>query len=159
MKIYTIGVYNSTEEEFFKKLTQNKIDTFCDIRQKRGVRGAKYSFVNSVKLQKKLDDLGINYLYLEDLAPSDEVRAVQKNIDKETGVQQRERQELDKSFIREYEKKVLKKFDAKKFIEDLNKSGARQIAFFCVEEYHTACHRSIIAESLHKEYNLELKHL
>lgn len=57
MEFFTIGVYNSTENEFFNKLTQNNIDTFCDIRQRRGVRGAKYSFVNSNRLQEKLNDL------------------------------------------------------------------------------------------------------
>lgn len=37
IKIYTIGVYNSTEESFFKKLQDNNIELFCDIRQRRGV--------------------------------------------------------------------------------------------------------------------------
>ena len=63
MKIYTIGVYGSTEEEFFGKLTKFQIDLFCDIRQRRGVRGRQYAFVNSSYLQKKLSDLGIGYLY------------------------------------------------------------------------------------------------
>jgi len=57
MKFYTIGVYNSTEQEYFKKLTDNNIDTFCDIRQRRGVRGSQYSFVNSNRLQAKLNEL------------------------------------------------------------------------------------------------------
>ena len=56
MEFFTIGVYNSTEKEFFEKLTQNNIDTFCDIRQRRGVRGSKYSFVNSNRLQQRLND-------------------------------------------------------------------------------------------------------
>ena len=37
MKFYTIGVYNSTEQEFFNKLIKNNIDAFYDIRQRRGV--------------------------------------------------------------------------------------------------------------------------
>lgn len=45
MKIFTIGVYNSTELQFFKKLSENNIDTFCDIRQRRGGRGREYAFV------------------------------------------------------------------------------------------------------------------
>ncbi len=53
MEFFTIGVYNSSEKEFFDKLLENNIDTFCDIRQRRGVRGAKYSFVNSNRLQQK----------------------------------------------------------------------------------------------------------
>lgn len=45
MEFFTIGVYNSNENTFFKKLVDNRIDTFCDIRQRRGVRGAEYAFI------------------------------------------------------------------------------------------------------------------
>ncbi len=44
MNIFTIGVYGSTEQQFFDKLIENRIDTFCDIRQRRGVRGKEYAF-------------------------------------------------------------------------------------------------------------------
>ncbi|GHT08753.1 hypothetical protein AGMMS49525_17880 [Bacteroidia bacterium] len=54
MRLYTIGVYGSTEKEFFNKLVENRIDTFCDIRQRRGVRGSEYAFVNNNYLQRKL---------------------------------------------------------------------------------------------------------
>ena len=82
MIFYTIGVYNLTEELFFEKLTSNNIDIFCDIRQRRGVRGAKYKFVNSIWLQKKLNDLNIKYLYIKELAPTVDIRNIQKTIDK-----------------------------------------------------------------------------
>ena len=52
MDFYTIGVYGKTETDFFTSLINKEIDLFCDIRQRRGVRGKKYSFVNSLKLQK-----------------------------------------------------------------------------------------------------------
>ena len=81
MIFYTIGVYNLTEELFFEKLTSNNIDVFCDIRQRRGVRGAKYKFVNSIWLQKKLNDLNIKYLYIKELAPTVDIRNIQKTID------------------------------------------------------------------------------
>lgn len=76
-EIYTIGVYASTEESFFNKLTDNKIDVFCDIRQRRGVRGSKYSYVNIRYLQEKLTPLGINYVYAKELAPTTEIREKQ----------------------------------------------------------------------------------
>ena len=63
-QFYTIGVYGLTAEEFFNKLTQNGIDTFVDIRRRRAVRGAKFSFVNSLRLQNKLAELKINYLHI-----------------------------------------------------------------------------------------------
>jgi uncharacterized protein (DUF488 family) len=159
MEFYTIGVYNSTEQEFLNKLTQNKIDTFCDIRQRRGVRGATYSFVNSIKLQQKLNDLGIKYFYVEALAPTAEIREVQTKIDKKKGVQQRIRQELDRSFILEYENKVLEKFNFENFIDHLEKARSKKIAFFCVEENHEACHRSLVTNKLKTKFNSKIKHL
>ncbi|WP_278752735.1 hypothetical protein, partial [Alistipes putredinis] len=61
MEFYTIGVYGSTEQSFFTKLKENGIDTFCDIRQRRGVRGKKYAYVNSTYLQNKLKEYGIKF--------------------------------------------------------------------------------------------------
>jgi uncharacterized protein (DUF488 family) len=101
MEFFTIGVYNATEQEFFDKLTQKNIDTFCDIRQRRGVRGAKYSFVNSNRLQQKLKDLEIRYEHIHNLAPTPEIRLLQKEADKENKTMKREREELGKVFITE----------------------------------------------------------
>jgi len=159
MEFFTIGVYNSTVNEFFEKLTQNNIDTFCDIRQRRGVRGAKYSFVNSNRLQEKLNDLGIKYGYVQDLAPTTKIRELQKEIDAEKGELKSERQELGKVFVIEYKNKILGNFDFDKFFENLDNIGATRIALFCVEEYPEACHRSIVANKLADNFNYKITHL
>lgn len=78
IKIYTIGVYNSTESSYFRKLQENNIDLFCDIRQRRGVRGSQYKYVNSNYLQAKLQDFGIVYKYIKELAPTNDIRQKQK---------------------------------------------------------------------------------
>ena len=159
MDFFTIGAYNSTEKEFFDKLTQNNIDTFCDIRQRRGVRGAKYSFVNSNRLQQRLNDLEIKYGYVPDLAPTTEIRGLQKEIDEEKGELKRERQELGKIFVVEYKNRILKNFDFEKFFESLDQIGASRIALFCVEEHPEACHRSIVADKLKNNFNYKITHL
>ena len=159
MEFFTIGVYNSTEKDFFNKLTQNNIDTFCDIRQRRGVRGAKYSFVNSNKLQHKLNDLGIKYGYVPELAPTTEIRELQKEVDEVKGVLKRERQELGKIFIIEYKNRILESFDFEKFFESLELIGASRIAFFCLEEHPEACHRSIVANKLMNNFNYKTTNL
>jgi uncharacterized protein (DUF488 family) len=159
MEFFTIGVYNSTEKSFFDKLIENKIDTFCDIRQRRGVRGSKYSFVNSNRLQQKLNDLEIKYGYVQDLAPTTEIRDLQKEIDLGKGELKRERQELGKVFVIEYKNKILKNFDFEKFFESLDQVGANRIALFCVEEHPEACHRSIVADKLANNYNYKITHL
>ena len=159
MEFFTIGVYNSTESEFFNKLVDNRIDTFCDIRQRRGVRGATYSFVNSARLQKKLDELGIRYEHVVGLAPTESIRNIQKQTDIKKGEPQRERQELSPAFKTEYKNQIVKKFDFQNFINDLEKSGAKRIVLFCVEELASACHRSIVAQTLHEQYGFRIHNL
>ncbi len=159
MEFFTIGVYNSTENDFFEKLTQNNIDTFCDIRQRRGVRGAKYSFVNSNRLQEKLNDLGIKYGYIQDLAPTTEIRELQKKIDAEKGELKTERQELGTVFVIEYKNKILGNFDFDIFFENLDNIGANRVALFCVEEHPEACHRSIVANKLADNFNYKITNL
>jgi uncharacterized protein (DUF488 family) len=159
MEFYTIGVYNSTEQEFFNKLKNNNIDTFCDIRQRRGVRGAKYSFVNSNRLQDKLNELDIKYGYIQGLAPSTEIRELQKEIDLEKGELKSKRQVLGQVFIIEYKNRILKNFDFKTFFEGLDQIGANKIALFCVEEHPEACHRSIVADNLMNNYNHKITNL
>ncbi len=55
-KIVTIGVYGFDRESFFQALLDAKVDTFCDIRLNRGLRGSTYAFVNSKSLQRRLQE-------------------------------------------------------------------------------------------------------
>ena len=99
INFYTLGVYGLTSEEFFNKILSNKIDTFIDIRRRRAVRGSLYSFVNSNRLQQKLKELGINYLHIIELSPSDEIRKIQNKYDNSTSTTIRNRKKLDDRFI------------------------------------------------------------
>lgn len=102
IKIYTIGVYNSTESSYFRKLQENNIDLFCDIRQRRGVRGSQYKYVNSNYLQAKLQDFGIVYKYIKELAPTNDIRQKQKDVDKANGETKKQRTILGTIFKSEY---------------------------------------------------------
>lgn len=159
MEFYTIGVYNSTEQEFFDKLTENRIDTFCDIRQRRGVRGARYAFVNSTRLQAKLNELDINYEYIAGLATPVKIREIQYKADHQKKELKRERKNLAPEFIAEYKETVLNAFDLNVFIENLMRANAKRIALFCVEEIAVACHRSIVAQKLSEEYSFTITNL
>lgn len=150
MEFFTIGVYNSTEQEFFNKLTDNRIDTFCDIRQRRGVRGAKYAFVNSNRLQEKLNELDIKYGHIIDLAPTKEIRELQKEADAQQGELKRDRNKLGKVFTIAYKDRILSNFDFDNFIDKLHEVGASRVVLFCVEEKPAACHRSIVTDKLEK---------
>jgi hypothetical protein len=103
--------------------------------------------------------LEIKYGYVPDLAPTTEIRELQKEIDEEKGELKRERQELGKIFVIEYKNRILKNFDFETFFESLDQIGASRIAFFCVEEYPEACHRSIVADKLTNNFNYKITHL
>jgi len=158
MIFFTIGVYGSTEQEYFQKLIDNNIDTFCDIRQRRGVRGAKYAFVNSNRLQQKLKELDIKYAHFIDLAPTSEIRKLQKKADVQKNVVKRNRDKLGEIFITTYKDKILNNFNFNDFFDKLDEIGSKNIVLFCVEEKPEACHRSIVSDKL-KELGYQIKHL
>lgn len=134
MEFFTIGVYNSTEQEYFKKLTDNNIDTFCDIRQRRGVRGSQYAFVNSNRLQQKLNELDIKYGHVIDLAPTTEIRDLQKEADEQKGELKRDRNKLGQVFTIAYKDRILSKFDFDSFIDKLDEVGATEWFYFALRK-------------------------
>ncbi len=158
MKIVTIGVSGSTEDEFFATLQQAGVDTFCDIRRRRGVRGAKYAFVNRRRLQARLEALGIRYLHLLSLAPSQELRARQKAADKAEHATKRTRKGLSPEFIAGYHQECLGAFSGEAFQKQLG-PDARVLALFCVEREPEACHRSLVAKHLESMWGAEIVHL
>ncbi len=159
INFFTIGVYNSSEEGFFEKLTKNNIDLFCDIRQRRGVRGSLYRFVNSNYLQAKLRDLDIEYMYIKELAPTSEIRQKQKDADKLNNETKKQRTTLGNVFVEEYNSQVLSNFDMKGLITTFEKAGALNVVFFCVEEHASACHRSLVAKEISKLYGSKVINL
>ncbi len=157
--LFTIGVYQKTEEEFYSQLISNKIELFCDVRNRRGMRGSLYRFVNSKYLQQKLSDLNIRYYHLKELAPNKEIREQQKTVDKINDIKKRERAILNEEFVKLYEQQVLLNFDFNYFMNDLL-LGEQNIVLFCVENYYAACHRSLIAEKIIKLFpEIEIIHL
>lgn len=159
LEFYSVGVYGSTEDSFFQKIKENNIDTFLDIRQRRGVRGAKYSYVNSKRLQARLGEMGVRYKHIIDLAPTKEIRELQKEADKQTGIAKRQRNALGQVFRIAYKDRILNKFDLADLVKSLERIGGNKVVLFCVEEAPEACHRSIIAERLEIELGVKTKHL
>jgi uncharacterized protein (DUF488 family) len=162
LRVVTIGVYGFGEAAFFHALRKVNVDTFCDIRQRRGVRGAAYTFANSQRLQARLADLGIRYIHRKDLAPSKAVRSVQDKADKASKTAKRQRTALSPQFAEAYRKEFLSGFDSARFISELSSETGVQIevvALFCVEREPQACHRSLLAEHLQKELNVEVEHI
>lgn len=144
---------------FFQKLCANHIDTFVDIRQRRGVRGKLYCYVNSVYLQKKLAELGIRYEYYKELSPTKSIREMQWKADKEKKQTKKYRDILSVNFIEAYNKLVLDAVDLDAIYNKLKENNAKNVVLFCVEAKYTACHRSLLAERFKIKYNVEVEHL
>ncbi|MBL7163796.1 MAG: DUF488 domain-containing protein [Anaerolineales bacterium] len=158
LKIVTIGVYGFTAETFFETLQTAGVQFFCDVRWRRGVRGAAYAFANHKRLQARLESLGIAYHHRRDLAPTPEIRQRQSDADRRGRVAKRKRASLSAEFVSAYQAEILSDFDPHEFIAALPE-GARVVALFCVEREPAACHRSLLAEKLHRVEGIEVEHL
>lgn len=158
IRLVTIGVYGFAEPDFFSALQKAGVDTFVDIRYRRGMRGSKYAFANSAALQRKLNALGIRYLHIKDLGAPPELRQVQHSADQADGVLKRARAALSPAFIRAYEEKVLSRFDPEAFLNQLPPESVI-VALFCVEGAPAACHRSLVAGYLSERYGFQVEEI
>jgi uncharacterized protein (DUF488 family) len=157
-EIVTIGVYGFDEAGFFRALSEARVDTLCDIRRRRGVRGSEYAFANSQRLQQRLAELGIRYVHRLDLAPGDALRGRQAMADKATRTARRQRTALSPEFIAGYRAECLSGFDSARFVAALGPE-ARVVALLCVERDAAACHRSLLAERLAHDLATTITHL
>lgn len=157
-KILTIGAYGFDEERYFATLLNAKVDTFIDIRLRRGMRGSQYAFLNKNLLTARLNDLGIQYVYIRELAPSNEIRALQKSVDTSSGILKSQRVHLSEPFMLAYKTLILNKYDFAQLHSTLSPQS-RNIAFFCVEREQTACHRSLVAAKMAQMFHLPVEHL
>jgi uncharacterized protein (DUF488 family) len=145
-RILTVGAYGFTAERFFAALVAAECDLFCDLRARRGVRGREYAFVNSQRLQEALAVREIEYRHYRELAPTPEIRTMQKAEDTASGTAKRERHELAPRFAQAYEH-VLDTPEARGACEAIALVATRP-ALFCVERLPQACHRSLVAARL-----------
>ena len=157
MKIVTIGVYGFSEAAFFAALQEAGVDLFCDVRQRRGVRGAEYAFVNSQRLQKRLAELGIGYCHRPELAPTPTIRNQQKAADKTAKIAKRQRSGLSSQFVAAFQTEVLAGFDSHTWQQEMGQANV--VALFCVEREPAACHRSLVAQKLQTDLNMPVEHI
>ena len=151
-KVVTIGVYGFDEAMFFKSLKDAEVDTFCDVRLRRGMRGSAYSFANSKHLQDRLTAMGIHYVHAKNLAPTKEIRELQHSEDAMTHTLKRSRTVLGS------QAKCLSTFNMADF-ERLVGYDAKVVALFCVEREPDACHRSLVAARLSSDLGVEVHHI
>jgi uncharacterized protein (DUF488 family) len=152
----TIGVYGYDRESFLAALKDAGVDLLLDVRQRRGVRGSEYAWANAQRLQAALAEANIAYGHLKELAPTTEMRQLQYQEDERRGEGKRSRSALAPAFTERYTREVLDRVDLEPVVGRIGDSAA---ALLCVERDPEACHRSLVAERLHRDHGFEVEHL
>lgn len=155
-RIATIGVYGFDAEGFLRALRAAGVEVVLDVRQRRGVRGPEYAWANSRRLQATLAAAGIGYQHHKELAPTTAMRQAQYRADAEQGEGKRSRTHVSPEFEQLYADEVLAGAD----LEPIAALAGEELpALLCVERDAEACHRSLIAARLQREFDLEPLHL
>ncbi len=155
-RLATIGVYGFSLETFLDALREAGVRVVLDVRQRRGVRGSEYAWANAKRLQSALDDAGIGYRHLKELAPTTELRQLQYAEDDRRGVGKRNRRELAEGYVAGYTE-ILDREGTGVVLQGLSKAGTS--ALLCVERDPKACHRSLLAARVVEETGVPLVHL
>jgi uncharacterized protein (DUF488 family) len=151
--IATIGVYGFDGSSFLAALAAAQVDLVLDVRQRRGVRGSEYAWANARRLQAALAEAGIGYSHLPELAPTTALRELQYREDERLGEGKRSRSVLAPEYVRLYTEEIL---DQVEFEPIVRWVGARRAALLCVERDPEACHRSLIAARLQRDWDFEM---
>ena len=154
--IATIGVYGFDRETFLATLAETDIDLMLDVRQRRGVRGSEYAWANARRLQDALGEAGIGYSHLKELAPTTELRQAQYSADAKRGEGKRSRTVLAPEYADGYTEEILDRVDLAPIVSWIGNSKA---ALLCVERDPEACHRSLIAARLRRDWGFSVEDL
>ncbi|HEX5979807.1 MAG TPA: DUF488 domain-containing protein [Thermoleophilaceae bacterium] len=155
--VATVGVYGFDQSAFLAVLARARVTVLLDVRQRRGVRGSKYAWANSARLQTALADAGIEYRHLKELAPTSELRQLQYAEDDRQGVGKRSRVELAPEYRERYTHEILDQVDLGPIVSSLPSDG--RAVLLCVERDPEACHRSLIADRMAAEHGVSVTHL
>jgi len=155
-KFATIGVYGFDGPDFIRALKEAGVGLVLDVRQRRGVRGSQYAWANAKRLQAALAEAGIGYSHLPELAPTTEMRQLQYEEDERKGEGKRSRSELAPAYVDRYTEEVLDRVDLDPIVRFV---GDNRAALLCVERDPKACHRSLVAARLERDYGLPVAHL
>ena len=154
--ITTIGVYGFDRETFLEALAEAEVELVLDVRQRRGVRGSEYAWANSRRLQAALAQAGIRYTHLKELAPTTELRQAQYREDARRDEGKRSRTVLSPDYAKGYTEEILDQADLEPIVKWV---GGASAALLCVERDPEACHRSLIAARLQRDWGFSVEHL
>jgi uncharacterized protein (DUF488 family) len=150
-------VYGFSGETFRDALRAADVRLVIDVRQRRGVRGPEYAWANSARLQAALSKAGIGYSHHKELAPTTELRHIQYAEDARQGVGKRSRAQLAPEYVERYTREILDQAGLASLVHELPERGTA--ALMCVERDPEACHRSLIADRIEREFGIPVAHL
>jgi len=156
-KVATVGVYKAGLERFLSALHDADVRLVIDVRQRRGVRGREYAWANAQRLQAALLREQIGYSHHKELAPTTELRHLQYAQDDRLGVGKRSRTALAPAYVEGYTRAILDHADLRAVVDEMPENGTT--ALLCVERDPEACHRSLVAAELAREFGLPVTHL
>src|SRR4051812_46144058 len=154
--IATIGVYGFDRTSFLATLADAGVDLVLDVRQRRGVRGSEYAWANARRLQDALAKAGFGYSHLKELAPTTELRQAQYRADERRGEGKRSRTVLAPEYADGYTEEILDRVDLAPIVRWI---GGSKAALLCVEPDPEACHRSLIAARLQRDWGFSVEDL
>jgi uncharacterized protein (DUF488 family) len=120
------------------------------------VRGSEYAWANARRLEAALEEKGIAYSHLPELAPTTAMRRLQYREDERRGEGKRSRTELAPEYVLRYTEEVLDQVDLEPIV---NWMGSKRPVLLCVERDPEACHRSLVAARLKSEFGFDVEHL
>lgn len=134
IELFTIGHSNHSREDFLNLLKQHAIEAVADVRRFPGSR--KYPHFNQDELSQSLQDIGIEYLWIEELGGR---RPKAKNFESpNTGLR-------NESF-RNYADYMLTE-DFREGIGKLAEIAAeKRTAILCAESVFWRCHRRLVSD-------------
>lgn len=152
----TIGVYGFDRSSFLEALGAAGVSLVLDLRQRRGVRGSEYAWANAQRLQDALAGAGIGYSHLKELAPTTELRQAQYRADDRRGEGKRSRTVLSPEYAGGYTEEILDRVDLAPIVKWI---GGSKAALLCVERDPQACHRSLVAARLQRDWGFSVEDL
>lgn len=133
--IFTIGYERRDGEDLVSKLIENGVNTLVDVRQRAMSRKADF---RGKALAARCEDAGIDYLPMPALGSTDELRD-----------ELRESGDF-KAFAKSFRALTRRKAMKQSINELAELAEEATIAMICYERCHDECHRSVLAEQLHK---------
>lgn len=146
MILFTMGFAQKDAEQFFKKISDNKIDLLIDVRLNNKSQLAGFTKGNDLKYFLKVI-CNCGYIHLLEFAPTKEILDAYR------------KKEIDWA---QYEERFVSLLESRKCTENFTErfKDYNNVCLLCTEPQADMCHRRLVAEavSMHND-GVKVKHI